>query len=186
MAKPSPFSATADTASRRSVRRLSREDFPSLTDDVLALEKRRGRWIAHPGPARLKLFPSVAQRVLSRSGRSTLNIGTSKLVLSLRKDQSTVQSVPLRSLYVLPDPARARPHRGRIQISAVKGQRAFLAVTRAAFNLIQVDRERLARQFAMAARLAVDVPIRRLSYPRRLTSIGAVCEAVLADHERTA
>lgn len=160
--------------------------FPLLTDDVLALEKRRGRWIAHAGPARLKLFPSVAQRVLSRSGGSTLNIGTSKLVLSLRKDRSTVQSVPLRSLYVLPDPGRARPHRGRIQISAVKGQRAFLAVTRAAFNLIQVDRERLARQFAMAARLAVDVPIRRLSYPRRLTSIGAVCEAVLADHERTA
>jgi hypothetical protein len=160
--------------------------FPVLTDDVLALEKRAGRWIAHAGPPRLKLFPSVAQRVLSRSGGNTMNRGTSKLVLSLGKDESAAQSVPLRALYVLPDPARARPYRGRIRIRAVKGQKAFLAVTRAAFNLIQIDRERLARQFAMAARLAVDVPIRRLSYPRRLTSIGAVCEAVLADQERMA
>jgi hypothetical protein len=160
--------------------------FPLLTDDVLSLEKRSGRWIAHAGPARLKLFPSVAQRVLCRSGGRTLNMGTSKLVLSLGRGESTAQSVPLRALYVLPDPARARPHRGPIRISAVEGQRAFMAVTRAAFNLIQVDRERLARQFVMAARLAVDVPIGRLSYPRRLTSIGAVCEAVLADHERTA
>jgi hypothetical protein len=160
--------------------------FPVLTDDVLALETRAGRWIAHAGPPRLKLFPSVAQRVLSRSDGSTLNTGTSKLLLSLGKSESTVQSVPLRALYVLPNPARARPHRGRIQISAVKGQKAFLAVTRAAFNLIQVDRERLARQFTMAARLAGDVPIRRLTYPRRLASIGAVCEAVLADYERTA
>ena len=160
--------------------------FPVLTDDVLALEKRAGRWIAHAGPARLKLFPSVARTVLSRSGRYKLNAGTTKLVLPLAQGEWTGRSVPVRAFYVLPNPARARPHRGPIRVSPVTGQRAFLEISRAAFNLIQVDRARLARQFTMAARVAVDVPIRRLSYPRRLTSIGAVCEAVLADHERMA
>lgn len=160
--------------------------FPVLTDDVLALEERAERWIAHAGPSRLKLFPSVAQTVLSRSGGCKLNAGTSKLVLPLAKGESTGQSVPVRALYVLPDPARTGPHRGRIRVRAVTGQKAFLEITRAAFNLIQVDRARLASQFTMAARLAGDVPIRRLSYPRRLASLGAVCEAVLADYESTA
>ena len=160
--------------------------FPVLTDDVLAMERRSGRWIAHAGPARLKLFPSVAETVLSRSGGSQLNTGTSKLIVPLAQGESTAQSVPVRALYVLPHPQDAPAHQGRIRVSAVTGQKAFLEVTRAAFNLIQVDRARLARQFTMAARLAADVPIRRLSYRRRLASIGAVCEAVLADHERTA
>lgn len=160
--------------------------FPVLTDDVLALEKREERWIAHAGPARLKLFPSVAQTVLARSSGSKLNEGTSKLVLPLARGESTAQSVPVRGLYVLPDPARRHTQPRRIAVSAVTGQKAFLEITRAAFNLIQVDRARLARQFTMAARLATEVPIRRLSYPRRLESIGAVCEAVLADQERTA
>ena len=134
----------------------------------------------------MKLFPSVAQTLLSRSRGSKLNSGTSKLVISLAKEESTAESVPVRALYVLPEPDAAPAGRRRIRVSAVTGQKAFLEVTRAAFNLIHVDRTRLARQFTMAARLAADVPIRRLSYPRRLASIGAVCDAVLSDHERTA
>jgi hypothetical protein len=44
-----------------------------------------------------------------------------------------------------------------------------------------VDRARLARQFAFASRLAATVPVTRLSYPRSLSLLPAVCEAVLAD-----
>jgi hypothetical protein len=54
-------------------------------------------------------------------------------------------------------------------------------VIRSAFNLIQVDRTRLENQFATATRLANEVPVRRLAYPRRLSSLNAVCEAVVAD-----
>ena len=61
------------------------------------------------------------------------------------------------------------------------GQEAFLEITRAAFNLIHVDRERLANQFATATALARDVPVRRLTHPRRLAALPAVCERVIAD-----
>jgi hypothetical protein len=158
--------------------------FPVLTDDVLALERRRARWVAHPGPARLKLFPSVAQAVLARSSGHKLNADTSKLVLPLARGESMGRSVPIRAMYVLPDPARTRTT--RVRVRPVTGQQAFLEVTRATFNLIQVDRARLAHQFTMAARLASDVPIRRLFYPRRLPAIGDVCDALLADSDSTA
>jgi hypothetical protein len=153
-----------------------------LTDDVLALEPREGTWMAHAGPPRLKLFPSVARKVLARGAGSPLNPGTSKLVLPLVAGKASKSMVPLRALYVLPDPAR-RDGRARsvVGITPVVGQDAFLELTRAAFNLIQVDRARLANQFAMATSLVRDVPVRRLAYPRTLSSLGAVCDAVLRD-----
>lgn len=157
--------------------------FRLLTDDLLALEPRRGRWIAHPGPPRLKLFPSVAEKVLAGDHRGRLmNPATSKLVLRLSEAETSSRSVPLKALYVLGDPAKGqRPRRRALTIEPLTGHKAFLEVIRAAFNLIQFDRRRLENQFAMATRLAAEVPLRRLTYPRKLSSLDAVCEAVLTD-----
>jgi hypothetical protein len=55
---------------------------------------------------------------------------------------------------------------------------------RASFNTVHVDRRRLARQFAFARRLAHAVPVRRLTYPRRLSLLPRVRAAVLADLAR--
>jgi hypothetical protein len=155
--------------------------FPMLTDDMLALEPRDGRWLAHGGPPRLKLFPSIARRVLARQNGSRLNPGTAKVVLPLTSSQATNRALPLRAVYVLPDPDSGRRAPTRIRIARVAPQQAFVEVIRSAFNLIQVDRTRLENQFATATRLANEVPVRRLAYPRRLSSLNAVCEAVVAD-----
>jgi hypothetical protein len=153
-----------------------------LTDDVLALEMRNGRWMAHAGPPRLKLFPSVARRVLAREAGSRLHADTSKLILPLAGAQANDHAVPLRALYVLPDPADRRPRaQARIGVAPVEGQKAFLTLVRSAFNLIQVDRARLANQFDVVTRLLRDVPIRRLTYRRRLSLLDSVCDAVIAD-----
>jgi hypothetical protein len=136
--------------------------------------------MAHPGPMRLKLFPSIARRVLSRAKGRRLNPGTSKIVMPLAANEVSNRSVPLIALYVLPDPKR-RTKSPRVHVAALAGQRSFLEITRAAFNLIQVDRARLESQFRMATCLARDVPVRRLSYPRKLSDLDQVCDAVIAD-----
>jgi len=156
--------------------------FPILTDDVLALKAHDGRWIGHPGPRRLKLFPSVAKKVLARAAGGRLNPDTSKLVLPLAPGEASDRAVPVKALYVLPGPAKRGTHEpARVRIAPLQGQAAFLEVMRSAFNLIQVDRARLENHFTMAARLVSEVPLRRLAYPRRLDSLGAVCDAVLND-----
>ncbi len=152
--------------------------FPILTDDVLALEARNGRWFAHAGPPRLKLFPSVARKLLARRDGVPLNTGTSKLVLPLTGKDAGRRAMPLKALYVLPGPGERH---AQIGITALEGQTAFLEIIRAAFNLIRMDRTRLANQFAVTSRLVADVPIRRLAFPRGLPRLGAVCEAVIAD-----
>ena len=152
--------------------------FRILTDDILALEVRDGRWFALAGPPRLKLFPSVARKILARADGMHLNTGTSKLLLPLSGREASSRPIPLKALYVLPGPGR-RPT--RIGITALEGAKAFLEITRAAFNLIRVDRARLTSQFNTATRLVRDVPLRRLAYPLNLSRLDDVCNAVIAD-----
>jgi hypothetical protein len=66
-------------------------------------------------------------------------------------------------------------------VEHLSGQEAFLEVIRGAFNLQVNERVRLANQFDFAARLVASVPIRRLSYPRRLSVLGAVCDTLVKD-----
>lgn len=157
--------------------------FPVLTDDLLALEPRRVGWIAHPGPPRLKLFPTMAGKLLAgKAAGALLNPSTSKRIVPLDADEAARQAVPLHALYVLAPPAASAKRRPvRVRITPLSARQAFLAVIRAAFNLIQVDQRRLENQFRVATRLAAEVPVRRLAYPRELSAIGAVCDAVLAD-----
>ena len=152
--------------------------FPILTDDVLAVEPSDGRWIAHAGPARLKLFPTVARQVLDRRSGPRLNPDTAKLVLPLNEGESTARALPLTALYVLNDPAEEPP---AIDITPLGGQQAFIEIIQAAFNLLQIDRARLENHFGMATQLVRDVPLRRLTYPRKFASLDAVCGAVLDD-----
>jgi hypothetical protein len=153
---------------------------PILTDDLLVLEWHQGRWMAHPGIPRLKLFPGVARHVLGRHSPGVpMNKRTSKLVIPLAPEKAVTRAVPLKAVYVLPEPgARSSAPTG---IDPMNGAEAFLEVIRAAFNLQVLDRERLATQFVFAERVAATVPVRRLTYRRSLAALPAVCEAILAD-----
>lgn len=149
-----------------------------LTDDLLALEPRGEGYSAHPGIPRIKLFPRVARAVLRQDGGPKLNNGTSKQVLPLASGRSCRRQVPLAALYVLSDP---RAGSRRINIEPLPAAEALLAVIGHSFNTIVVDRDRLANQFKLGNALAERVPIKRLSYPRSLASLPAVCDAVLRD-----
>mgnify|MGYP001619638842 CR=1 FL=1 len=157
--------------------------FPILTDDLMALEPRASGYAVHPGMPRLKLFPSVSRRVLGvERGGTPLNDRTSKQILPLAAGQVSRRRALLGALYVLsePTPVLRRPA-ARIELERLSGGDAFLEVIRNSFNTIVVDRDRLANQFAFASRLVAAVPVKRLSYPRSLPLLPAVCEAVLAD-----
>jgi hypothetical protein len=157
--------------------------YPVLTDDVMAIEERTDHWTVHPGMPRLKLFPSVTRALLgAKPGGTPMNHGTPKLVLPLGPRQSVRRRVPLKALYVLSDPARRRIRRPpHVQIEPLAGREAFLEIIRGAFNLANVERERLANQFRFATRLVATVPVRRLTYTRDLSFLPKVCDAVLAD-----
>lgn len=147
-----------------------------LTDDLLVLrDYARGFRAAH-GPARLKLFRGPARRVLGDGARGTpMNDRGGKLVFPLGA-RGARGAVPLHALYVL------RPRRGRrVVIRTLSSRRAFVELTRNTFNACVLDPPRLARQFALAARVAARVPVKTLAYPRRLDRLADVRAAIEAD-----
>jgi hypothetical protein len=154
--------------------------FPLLTDDLMVLRRAHSAWDVEPGVARIKLFPSVARRVLGadRAG-APMNPGTSKLVLPLDASSAVDSPIPLAVIYVL-DPPTGQRRQVRATIAPLSGVTAFMEIVRAAFNVIVTDRRRLASQFAFAAHLSGTVPVRRVSYARRFAALPGVCDALLA------
>lgn len=152
-----------------------------VTDDLLALTARGRRYRAELGVPRIKLFPRVARRLLAvkEGAGSRLNPDTAKLILPLPRARVARGAAPLTALYVL---ARG----STIGVRRLAPREALLEIVRASFNTVQLDRRRLARQFAFATRLAHAVPVRRLRYPRRLSLLPRVRAAILADLARGA
>jgi hypothetical protein len=147
-----------------------------VTDDLLALARDGGSYRVQLGVPRIKLYPRVARELLGfRDGVGRrMNPHTTKLILPLPRSRRARQPPVLTALYVLArGPAiRVRP--------LTRGD-ALLAIVRASFNTVHIDRRRLARQFASATRLAHAVPVRRLTYPRRLSLLPRVRAAILTD-----
>jgi hypothetical protein len=152
-----------------------------VTDDLLALTARGRGFRAELGVPRIKLFPRVAQRLFDvrTDAAVRLNPDTRKLILPLPPSRMARRSAPLRVLYVL---ARG----ASIRLRRLAPGDALLEIVRASFNTVHLDRRRLARQFAFATRLAHTIPVRRLSYPRRLRLLPRVRAAILADLARDA
>ncbi len=154
-----------------------------LTDDLLVLKEEEDRFMAYPGPPRIKLFPGIARRLLGERVRGTpMNNHTPKLVIPLGQNEtaSPQGAFPLKAIYVLTaPPASSRSH--RITIRPLSARRAFVELVKNTFNTVIDEPDRLKRQFVLATRLAARVPLKFLSYPRTLARLTAVREAVRSD-----
>jgi len=151
-----------------------------LTDDLLVLRAARGGFLAHAGPARIKLFPHAARNVLGRRFTgSPMNGRTPKLVIPLDDggDAPGRRAVPLRALYVV----RVGPVTAPVTLRRLTPQEAFVELTRNTFNACDVGPHRLSRQLDVAARVALAVPVKRLSYPRGFERLAGAREAVERD-----
>ncbi len=156
---------------------------PLLTDDLLVVKEGGGGFLAYPGPPRIKLFPGMARRLLGkRAAGVRMNTLTPKLVIRLAEHRKMCwgHAAPLRAIYVL-TPPQARGGGDRIASRSLSPRRACIALLQSTFNPVVVEPARLARQLDFAARLARQVPVRSLSFPRRLARLPAVREAILSD-----
>jgi hypothetical protein len=146
-----------------------------VTDDLLVLGRRQGGYAVEPGVGRIKLFPTVARRLLGkRRVAPRMTPGTTKLVLPLPHAMTVRRPLPLHTLYLL---ARGRS----VRVTDVTPAAALLEILRDAFNTVSLDPARLARQFRFARAVATRVRIRRVFYPRRFAVIDQVRDAILRD-----
>jgi hypothetical protein len=152
-----------------------------LTDDLLVLRRERGRYEAHPGAPRIKVFPEIAREFLAaRSAATPISHLSPKLIIPLDRTQVAMRAAPLKAVYLLAAPS-TRNTSERIAIRRLSRRRGCLSVVQNTYNSAVRDSGRLNRQFALASGVVADVPISTLSYPRTLHLLRSVRDAILAD-----
>jgi len=152
-----------------------------LTDDLLVLKEQAGGFSAYPGLPRIKLFPEVAELLLGERVHGTpMNHLTPKRIIPLKRSQASRVPAPLKTIYAL-EPPVAASDRKQVVIRPLSARAAFLELVRNTFNPVIVDPGRLQRQFDLAARIASNVPVKSLSFPRGLARLPAVREAIESD-----
>ena len=154
---------------------------PLLTDDLLVLSEDGERWLAHPGPPRIKLYPETARSILGDSvSGPPVHPQSPKLLVPLEPPLAYQVAAPLKALYVLPRPGTVL-NDGEIAVAACTSQHACLELIKNTYNAIVAGPERLKSQLSFASRLSTSIPIRSLSYPRDLRLLPAIREAILSD-----
>jgi len=150
-----------------------------LTDDMLVLTRVKNRWLAEPGPPRIKLYRQMAERIFGGVKRGVpMNGATEKLIIPLSATRVSSKAVPLVGIYLLDEAADVGdPHPTIQRLSAAAAFPRVLAHTAGHYPS---EEQRLRRQFEFTTALVRQVPISTLSYRRDESEMSNVHDAVLA------
>jgi hypothetical protein len=150
--------------------------YPVLGDDGLVVRRREPEGFevlpTYPG---LRLLPEPLAFVFGSKATGTpVSGGAPKQRLDATANGFVhcERPVPLRAIYQLDDGPR-------IAIRPMAGPDAFITLVRSTYHLHLGDERRSAVLFEQLAALLDAVPFRRLAYPRRLSLLPAVRDAVL-------
>lgn len=156
-----------------------------LTDDLLPVEERGGVFLGHPGYPQMRMWPDEATWFLGGCDDLPLvHPELSKRRVPVGPDGFGAfrdRPAPLARFY-LPD-RRPEPH-GAVEIHPVAPRDAVIELVRHSFSPFLVEAAGLQPgRFDRFARLARQVPVRRLSYPSGFDRLSSVVEALLHDLE---
>jgi len=163
-----------------------RAGYPVLSDDCLVLEEDDGHILAIPAYPGLRLWADTLDALgenLSLSQPVAHYTSKKRLVLDSHLTDFPKRSYPLVRIYSL---VRSDVNEGKISHSSTVIERlsrrdGFMELVQFTFRFDITNREMLLRQFGALERLVSHVPVRRLQVPNAISSLPAVCEAILAD-----
>ncbi|HWF86349.1 MAG TPA: hypothetical protein VG222_15925 [Vicinamibacterales bacterium] len=157
--------------------------FKLLTDDMLVLTAEGDRFLAQPGPPRIKLYREIANRIFGAGYRGVpMNAVTDKLIIPLSTHQHIVrQPQPLTALYLIHHDKDCGRLDRRPVIQRLSPAEALPRILAGTAGHCPSGADRLQRQFAFVTRLVQQVPIKTLWYQRKEEEMFTVRDAVLAD-----
>jgi hypothetical protein len=152
---------------------------PLVTDDMLVTTAEGDRFVAHPGPPRIKLYREMARLIFGDGWQGVpMNPATDKLIVPLDEAQAPRRPGALRALYLI-----GTGHSGP-EVRRLRPAEAFPRILAATASHWADDPARLKAQFAFVTRLVERVPVNTLVYPRNRDQMALVRDAVLADVAR--
>ena len=159
------------------------QGFPLLTDDCFLLEEAGGQLFGIPSYPGVRLWPDVISALFERepvlsqvahyTAKKRWGIDSSRLPFC-------ADSVPLRRAYVLAHP-QEMAETSAISIVSLSLQDALMELVKHAYRLDITDRQRLGEEFECIGRVATLLRISRLAFPRDLSLLPTIREAILED-----
>jgi hypothetical protein len=156
--------------------------YPLVCDDCLAVAERK-TIMALPGYPGLRLWDDSIRGV----GATARNLkpvahytGKSRWATHSRPTNFYPKPQRLVRVYLL---KRARPsrHSARVEIRELAPAEALIGLVKAAYRFDLTDTAMLKRQFHFLARVAAQVPVKRLVMPDDFSALADVRQAVLRD-----
>jgi hypothetical protein len=165
---------------------FARHGAPAITDDCLVLGERGGGLGVHAGYPELRLDGPA--RDAFRSGQADASGSGAEeekrgVTLGPGDFAAGPGPFPLRRIYLLDAPESTPPD--GIAITRPTPREALLFLVAHAFKLDIADRRTLTREFALFGRLAATPLCRRLAFPRDLSHLPGVLDAVSRDLDET-
>ena len=158
-----------------------------LGDGILPVECEGDKFLARPRYPEIRLWPEMAKHFIGHNDLSQVHPEYSKQRIEVGVDSfgrfcNSVQ--PLGCLYI-PDRRDPLTWGDRVEIEAIPPRNALLELLRYSFLLglpeaIGLGQER----FKFLSRLAMQVPVRRVTYPVGMDYVSIVCRAILGDFSR--
>ena len=148
-----------------------------VTDDMLRITFACDGAVAHAGPHRLKLFDEPARLFLPEAvAGGYFNTASGKIMLHppapANIERAARREWPLAALFWLGDD-QAQPDEP-VSARRLAGTELARILLSSAMNLRYQAIDRLARQMAFAERLAANVPVHALRYPRTFAAMDHV------------
>lgn len=160
--------------------------YPVLSDDIVPLKETDGRFLAEAGTPRLCLWPDAVAHLYGSPEalprlipENSLAPGWDKrwLDLSTASPQFFPQAASVGAVYCL-GPRQAETD---FLVEPISPGAGLMTLVANAYRSDLIDKDLRAREFAALARLAAQVPLRRVTPPADPARLPGLCEAILAD-----
>ncbi|MDB9371948.1 serine/threonine protein kinase [Nodularia sphaerocarpa] len=165
---------------------LAKEGYSILSDDIAVLKDDEQNWFVQPGYPRIRLWPQTINALYgSESDFTKIFISSEKRFVELVGDSSDTvckfysDPLPLAAIYVL---GKRQPELVAPMIETISPATAVMTLmTHRSVSHLKLGMDEQAGEFAGLSRLAMSVPIRKVSRSDSLTALPQLCDAIVND-----
>lgn len=170
---------------------LAGQGYPILSDDVALLTEFPEHFLVHPGSPRLRLWPESVNalygseedlaRVLCLSEKRFIDLTYSSDEPATNQSPWRFQKepLPLAAIYIL---GERQPELAAPVIESIPPTMAVMTLMKQrSATFLKLDTDKQAQEFAALSRVAMGVPVRKVTRRDSLDALPQLCDAILED-----
>jgi hypothetical protein len=159
---------------------FAQQGFPVLSDDIVALAEREGKFHVLPAYRRINLWPdSVKLLYGSPEALPQIMPDWDKRCLKLEDGEARFEerALPIGAIYILGD---STPNSAK-GIESISQKTAMMTLVTNTYATNFLDAKQRAEEFAVLGRLVTAVPIRKVNAKRGTLRVDELCDVIQRD-----